>query len=141
MAARILPQLASWPNTAAFVSDDVTIDLASVLASSLVLALQTVASIRAVQPSPSPAIIFASSVHTYPRALLNVSYDSFLLSIILFSALPLARTIAVSFVDVSPSTEIMLNESSITSLKAVVRSFFLISTSVVTKQSIVAMLG
>ena len=56
-------------------------------------------------------------------------------------AAPLARMASISFVEVSPSIEIILNVSSATSLHAFCRSSGAMSASVVTKQSIVAILG
>ena len=60
MAQRILPQFASWPKIAAFVRLEVITDLARVTACSFVSAPTIFTSNSAVQPSPSPAIFFAS---------------------------------------------------------------------------------
>ena len=104
--------MASCPKIAAFVRLEVTIDFASVLACCLSFALITFTSKRQVQPSPSPAIIFESSVSIYESALKYSSYSGVFSFIHSFSAIPFAITRTVSLVDVSPSTEIMLNESS-----------------------------
>ena len=56
-------------------------------------------------------------------------------------AAPLAMTMAISFVLISPSTEIMLNVTSTTSDNAAWRSAGSIAASVVMKANIVAIFG
>ena len=58
------PQLASAPNIAAFTSDEEQMDMASVSAVASSLAPLTAHVIRRSAPSPSAAIIFASSSMT-----------------------------------------------------------------------------
>ena len=94
-----------------------------------------------VTPSPSLTNFFARSIITR----LNPSVN-FLRSFELdfgseFPAAPLAITITVSFVLMSPSTLIELNESSTALFVTALRSLSLIAMSVTTKASIVAILG
>ena len=56
-------------------------------------------------------------------------------------AAPFASTVTISFVLMSPSTEIMLNVTSVISERACCRSLLSIAASVVMKESIVAMFG
>ena len=66
-AAAILPQLGSCPKIAALVNMELAMDLATVDASSAVLAPETATSIRQVAPSPSHATDFARAYHMSPR--------------------------------------------------------------------------
>ena len=94
-----------------------------------------------VAPSPSPAIIMESFLQTAVSASRNVLYASFSSVISSFSASPFAIMASVSFVEVSPSTLIMLNVVSAAALTAFCSIGTEMAQSVVTKHSIVAMFG
>ena len=116
-------------------------DFASTFACSFVAAPVTFASKSAVAPSPSPAIFFASVSFTTCSAAANCSYSGVPQWIFGFFALPFARSSTVSFVEVSPSTEIILYVSLTSSLNALCSAFFVIAASVVINASIVHIFG
>ena len=141
MAQRTLPQLASEPNMAAFVSDEQTTLLATVLAVSLSFAPLTLHSSSFVAPSPSAAILRQSHTVIVLRAFMNSLKSSPSLLISLFPASPFASTVTMSFVEVSPSMLIILKVSAMSEDRAFWSISLLIAQSVVMKTSIVAMLG
>ena len=71
----------------------------------------------------------------------NVSYSGVPSRISGFSARPLAITVMVSFVEVSPSMLTMLKDSATTERSALSRTGAAIAASVVRKQSMVHMFG
>ena len=115
--------------------------MARIRASCLDDAWMTFVSKRAVAPSPSPAIFFARVSLISWSASRNASYSGLFSLISGFSAIPFASTSSVSFVEVSPSTEIILKVSTTSSFTAFVSSSLEITASVVTKASMVHILG
>ncbi len=115
--------------------------LAASFASASVRAPATLHSINLLAPSPSAATILAKSRFTLYRALTKLSKAGPSLSISLLPAIPLAIIIAISFVEVSPSTDTMLKVFSVTLDKAFCKRSVLIAQSVVRKTRRVAILG
>ena len=115
--------------------------IAAVLAAFLLFAPITFTSINFVAPSPSFTIILASARHTNFKAPAKTSNSRLFSTIIALAANPLAIIITLSFVLICPSILMQLKVSSTTSFKALVSAVLFIKASVVTKHSIVAILG
>ena len=92
-------------------------------------------------PSPSPAIFLERVRHTASRAPTKASYSGPSWVISGLPAAPFAKMAKVSLVEVSPSMEIMLKVASVTWWMAFCSMAGLMAQSVVTKHSMVAMLG
>ena len=94
---------------AALVKDEQITAFATVFAVSVSLAPDTLHSIILVAPSPSPAMHLHKNTVTVLSAFMNVSKSSPSQAISLFPAMPFAKMVTMSFVEVSPSTLTMLN--------------------------------
>jgi hypothetical protein len=137
MAHSTLPQLASPPDMAAFVRDDAMTALAMVSAFSSLAAFFTVQDISLEAPSPSLASSLAKYTQTLSRASTKISYSSDPSQNLAFPAMPLAKTQAMSLVDVSPSTLMRLKDLFTQYRHAFSKSSRSIFTSVVMKLRVV----
>ena len=116
-------------------------DFATVRAAALSAAPLTLHSRSLVAPSPSLAILRHRSVVTACSAAQKAAKSSFSSEISALPARPLASSATMSLVEVSPSTLTMLKESCTSAESAFCSMAGEIAASVVTKMSMVAMLG
>ena len=141
MAQRTRPQLASAPNMAAFSRLEQMTLFATILALRSSLPPVTLHSSSLVAPSPSPAILRHRSTVTVFRACMKVVKSSPSAVISWLPARPLARTVTISLVEVSPSTLTMLKVLVMSPDRAFCSMLGAMAQSVVMKTSMVAMLG
>ncbi len=133
IAAIILPQFGSAPNKAVFTSKEFAIHIATFFASLSVSAPFTVILVTFVAPSPSLTTIMASSLIT----LVIASFTSAISASIIFDV----STKSVSFVDVSPSTEMALKLDTMAFFVIISRGCLFIFASVRTIPRVVAISG
>ena len=141
MAQSTRPQLASAPNMAAFSRLEQITLLATVLAVATSAAPVTLHSSSLVAPSPSPAMQRHRWTVTVFSAFMKMAKSSFSWVISWLPAMPLASTVTMSLVEVSPSTLTILKVSAMSLLSAFCSRAGEMAASVVMKTSMVAMLG
>src|SRR5277367_1356426 len=140
-AARMRPQLGSAPAIAVFTSGEFAMVSAICFAARSLGAPRTSISITCRAPSPSSTICRASDRQTSSSAPQNFFQSSFSFVILRAPDAPLASSVTVSLVDVSPSTVMELNVRETTARNARDSSVGKIAASVARKPSMVAMLG
>jgi len=139
MAQRIRPQLASAPKQAALTRLEDATAFARTSAVFSSAAPFTVTVTNFVAPSPSRAIALARNTQTSSRARENASCSGFEATDT--PDVPFAMIRIMSLVDVSPSTVTLLNDRFTARRRLASSSSREIETSVVRKQSMVAMFG
>src|SRR5271163_64669 len=140
-AAKMRPQLGSAPAKAVFTSGEVAMVAAMRFAEASDFAPQTSISITRWAPSPSATIWRAKERQTSSSAAAKARYAAVFFLIDGAPAAPLARTSNVSFVEVSPSMEMALKVRDVTSCNVFCSRLGAMAASVVTKASMVAILG
>ena len=140
-AAATRPQLASWPKIAVFTSGELAIARATVSASASLAAPVTVTVTSFVEPSPSAAILRASSTHAARTAAATTGNAGCERSICSPPAAPVASRMQVSLVEVSESTVTLLKLCPTAARRASRAASAVSGASVASTASIVAMLG
>ncbi|OGX40422.1 MAG: hypothetical protein A3C53_02480 [Omnitrophica WOR_2 bacterium RIFCSPHIGHO2_02_FULL_68_15] len=133
--------MGSRPATMVFTSRELAMVRAAFWASWAETAPRTSTVIRWPAPSPSRTIAFASVSQTCVSARVNVASAVSPCWIGRFPAAPLASRSTASFVDISPSTVMALNEWATACLRAIRRAGRVIAASVVRNANIVAIAG
>ena len=141
MAHSTRPQLASAPNMAAFKRLEHMTLFATVFAVGRSAAPLTLHSSSFVAPSPSPAIFRHRAMVTEFSACIKAVKSSPSASTTEFPARPLASTVTMSLVEVSPSMDSMLKVLAMSPDRAFWSMAGEIAASVVRNTSMVAMLG
>jgi len=139
--ARMRPQFGSAPNRADFTSGEDVIASAHSRAMASVGAPVTTTSIILVAPSPSAAMARAISPSRSPSAFSSTSRSGPGSEMRGFPARPLASAKTQSLVDISPSTDTMLNVRWTARPSVSCRALGVTAASVVTTQSAVASCG